>query len=119
MRLVTSQASREDWLLHAELITGLFHRKRSIPAWYDIPVLPAETNLVGPILPFPDHSRLEDISQEAPDSTSLNQVTLSDNEEPYQGSVEERLVFEMDRQWYLPGPALEFVGLSRRLVTNY
>ena len=119
MRLVTSQASREDWLLHAELITGLFHRKRSIPAWYDIPVLPAETNLLGPILPFPDHFRPEDISQEAPDSTCLNQVTLSDDEDQCQVSVGERLVLETDVWCYLPGPALEFVGLSRRLVTNY
>jgi hypothetical protein len=113
----TNVAERIGYFMRNSLQV-FFIGKEAFRLGRNVPVLPAETNLFGPTLPFPDHSRPEDISQEAPDSTFLNQVALSDNEEPYQGSVEERLVFEMDRQWYLPGPALEFVGLSRRIVTN-
>jgi hypothetical protein len=86
-----------------------FIGKEAFQHGMNVPVLPAETNLLGPILPFPDHFRPEDISQEAPDSTCLNQVTLSDDEDQCQVSVGERLVLETDVWCYLPGPALEFV----------
>jgi hypothetical protein len=75
-----------------------FIREEAYRLGKNVPELPAETNLFGSKLPFPDEFRVEEMPHQGLVATSLNQATLSDNEEPYQGSVEERLEFEMDGQ---------------------